>query len=183
MGCVAKIPNRGYGVWLLEEGASLLERRRKFQSLVGLGMRRETKALVSRPASVAEMEEIIFKRSSDPVLDKPCYGCCGWCQSPRAATEIRSGRHVPITATSIRHTRSFSYLESSTAIRKNTARLYRWLPTINLLSSTWMLMHPSAIPRMRSRSFGLKSFRSRSSTNNSNLTSFLSRLESSSLRA
>jgi hypothetical protein len=183
MGCLIGIPKRGYGVRLLEEGASLLERRRKFQSLIGLGIRRGTKARFNRSVSVPETKAIIFKTSSDPDLVKPCYVCSGWCQSPRAATEIRSGRHVTITATSIRHTRSFSYLESNTAIRKNTARLYRWLPTINLLSSTWMPMHPSAIPRMRSRSLGLKSFRSRLSSNNSNLTYFLSRLQSSSLRA
>lgn len=136
MGCVTSIPERVCGVRRLEEGASLLERRRKFQSLIGLGIRRRTKALFTHFVSVPKTKAIIFRLSSDPDLVKPCYITSGWCQSPRAATEIRSGRQVTITATSIRYTRSFSYLESSTAIRKNTARLYRWLPTINLPSST-----------------------------------------------
>lgn len=182
MGCVIRIPKRESGLRQLEEGASLLERRRKFQSLIGLGIWQGTKALVSRPASVAEMKTKILAGSSGPDLVKLCYGCRGWCQSSSAATEIRSGRYVTLLATSIRHIRHFSHLGSSTANRKTIMRFDRWLLTINLPFSTWMPMHPSAIPRMPSRLFNLRSLQCRSSSSCLYLTSCLNYLDYSSAR-
>lgn len=182
MGCVVGIPKRESGVRQWEEGASLLERRRKFQSLIGLGIWQGTKALISRSVSVSEIGTAILTRSSDPDLVGLCYGCRGWCQSSSTATEIRSGRHVTLAATSIRHIRHFSHLGSSTANRKTIMRFDRWLLTINLPSSTWMLMYPSAIPQILSRLLQLKSFRGRLSTNNLSLTSCPSHLSHSPLR-
>ena len=58
MSCVTSIPKRVYKERQTEEGASLLERRRKFQSLRGVGKQTETWALISRLIRVARIRVI-----------------------------------------------------------------------------------------------------------------------------
>ena len=176
MGCVASIPERVYGLRQIEEGASLLERRRKFQSLKGVDINLEIWTPIDRITIIPDMSNKVFRLSSDPDLVGSCYNYYGWCQSSSAATEIRSGQYVPCTVTSIRHTRSFSSLKPSTAIRKTLWRLKQWLIMINLLSLIWKPIHRSAIPQMLIRLLRLQFFLCRLSTNSSNLTFSQNRL-------